>query len=228
MLVNLFATKASERHHAFDIYSGNQKELDSFYKTTENDDKIPLDLSYLTESNYSNKLENSAETLLQRFEDNRMKVNPDKYHLLINNTKESFQIKIGNETVSNSKYEKLLGVKVDHELNFNEHVSSLCKKASQKLNALSRIASCMTFDQRRLILNSFITSHFSYSPIAWLFHSRKLNERINHTHERALRIVYKDFNLSFQELLIEDNSLNIHHRNLQKRVTEIFKVKNGL
>ena len=119
-----------------------------------------------------------------------MKANPDKYHLLINNTKESFQIKIGNETVSNSKYEKLLGVKIDHELNFNEHVSSLCKKASQKLNVLSRIASSMTFDQRRLILNSFITSHFSYFPIVWMFHSRKLNERINHIHERALRIVY--------------------------------------
>ena len=83
------------------------------------------------------KLENAAEILLQWFKDNRMKANPDKYHLLINNTKKSFQIKIGNETVSNSKYEKLLGVKVDHELNFNEHVSSLCKKVSQKLNALS-------------------------------------------------------------------------------------------
>ena len=61
-----------------------------------------------------------------------------------------------------------------------------------------------------------------------MFHSRKLNERINHIHERALRIVYKDFNSSFQELLTENNSLNIHHRNLQKLVTEIFKVKNGL
>ena len=174
------------------------------------------------------KLDNAAETLLQWFKVNRMKENPDKCHFLINNTKQSFQIKIGNETVSNSKYEKLLGVKVDHELNFNEHVSSLCKKASQKLNALSRIASCMTFDQRRLILNSFITSHFSYCPIVWMFHSRKLNERINHIHERALRIVYKDFNSSFQELLIEDNALNIHHRNLQKLVTEILKIKNSL
>ena len=71
------------------------------------------------------KLENAAETLLQWFEYNRMKVNPDKYYLLINNTKENFQIKINNETVSNSKYEKLLGVKIDHELNFSEHVSSL-------------------------------------------------------------------------------------------------------
>ena len=45
---------------------------------------------------------------------------------------------------------------------------------------------------------------------------------------KELRIVYKDFNTSFQELLTEDNSLNIHDRNLQKLVTEIFKVKNGL
>ena len=50
------------------------------------------------------KLESAAETLLQWFKDNRMKANPDKYHLLTNNTKESFQIRIGNETVSNSKY----------------------------------------------------------------------------------------------------------------------------
>ena len=70
---------------------------------------------------------------LQWFRDNRMKTNPDQHHLLINNKKESFQIKIGNKTVSNSKYEKLLGVQVNHEKNFNEHVSSLCKKASQKL-----------------------------------------------------------------------------------------------
>ena len=100
-----------------------------------------------------------------------MKTNPEKYHLLINNIKESFQIKIGNETVTNSKYENMLGVKIDHELNFNEHASSLCKKADQKLNALSRIASYMTFDQGRLILNYFITSNFSYYPIVLMFHT---------------------------------------------------------
>ena len=66
------------------------------------------------------------------------------------------------------------------------------------------------------------------SDSIWIFQSRKLNERINHIHERAPRIVYKGFKSSFQELLIEDNSLNIHHRNLQKLVTEIFKVKNAL
>ena len=54
------------------------------------------------------KFENAAETLFQWIKDNRMKANPEKYHLVINNTKECFQVKIGNETVTNSKYEKLL------------------------------------------------------------------------------------------------------------------------
>ena len=40
----------------------------------------------------------------------------------------------------------------------------------------------------------------------------------------AVTIVYRDFDLSFQELLIEDNSLNINHRNLQKLVAKICKV----
>ena len=56
-----------------------------------------------------------------------MKANRDKYHLFINNTKESFQIKIGNETVRNSKYEKLQGFKIDHELNSKIAVQSETK-----------------------------------------------------------------------------------------------------
>ena len=56
------------------------------------------------------KLENAAKTLRQWFKDNnRMKANSDKYHLLINNNKESFQITIGNKIASNSKCGKLQG-----------------------------------------------------------------------------------------------------------------------
>ena len=54
---------------------------------------------YCTRLNFLNvliKLQNVAEIPLQWFKDNRMKANPGKYYLLINNNKESFQIKIGN------------------------------------------------------------------------------------------------------------------------------------
>ena len=108
-----------------------------------------------------------------------------------------------------------------------EHVERLCKKASQKVSALARISSLMRFEQRKRIVNSFITSHFSFCPLVWMFHSRRLNNRINHIHKRALRIIYPDYNSAFKELLRKDSSLTIHQRNLKLLVTEIFKVKIG-
>ena len=60
-----------------------------------------------------------------------------------------------------------------------------------------------------------------------MFHSRKLNNRINQIHEKALRIVYQDNVSLFQELLEKDKSVSIHQRNLQALAIEVFKVKIG-
>ena len=61
-----------------------------------------------------------------------------------------------------------------------------------------------------------------------MFHSRKLNNRINNIHERAVRIVYRDYGSTLQQLLKQKKSVSIHQRNLQILATEIFKTKNGL
>ena len=110
-------------------------------------------------------------------------------------------------------------------MTFEPLVSSVCKKASQKLNAFARTACSLKFDQRKLLLNAFITSQFSYAPVVWMFHNRKLNNHINRIHERALRIVYQDHNSTFEELLAKDGSFKIYDRNLQKLLIEIFKVR---
>ena len=61
-----------------------------------------------------------------------------------------------------------------------------------------------------------------------MFHSRQFNNRINKIHERALRLLYKDNKLTFNDLSELNNSVTIHQRNLQILATEIFKVKNNL
>ena len=43
--------------------------------------------------------------------------------------------------MENSKEQKILGVVIDSKLNFKSHISELCKKASQKVAALSRLSS---------------------------------------------------------------------------------------
>ena len=61
-----------------------------------------------------------------------------------------------------------------------------------------------------------------------MFHSRKLNYRINSIHERALRVTYHDYKSTCLELLQKGNSLTIHQRNLQFLLTETFMAKNDL
>ena len=122
--------------------------------------------------------------------------------------------------------QKRPGIKFDSSLSFKGHITSLCKKASQKLHALA--SNYMDLPKRRVLMKAFITSQFNYCPLIWMFHSRTLNNRINNIHERALRLTYKDNQSSFQELLEKDHSVTVHHKNLQALVTEIFKVKNDL
>ena len=49
-------------------------------------------------------------------------------------------------------------------------------------------------------MNEFITSHFSYFPVVWMFHNRKLNDRINKLQKRAVRIGYRGRKSIFCEL----------------------------
>ena len=55
-----------------------------------------------------------------------------------------------------------------------------------------------------------------------------MNNRINKLHERALRTVYKDENLTFEQLLQKDDSFTIHERNLQKLAVLMYQVKHKM
>ena len=109
-------------------------------------------------------------------------------------------VNIGTTQITNSACEKLLGIKVDSSLNFEDHIGSICKKAGAKLNALTRITNHMPFQNRKLLMNAFFTSQFSYCPLTWMFHSKKLNNKIDRLHERCLRVVYNDRLSTFEEL----------------------------
>ena len=77
-------------------------------------------------------------------------------------------------------------------------------------------------------METFILSHFGYCPLVWMFHNRKLNRRINKLHERALRIVYNDYESPFRKLLDASNSFTIHERNIQTLAIELYKVVKNL
>ena len=92
-----------------------------------------------------------------------MKVNTYKSHLLLSGNSRAAAA-IDNSCIESEDEQVLLGITIDSNLTFENYIISICKKASQMLNALARIVLYMNMQQRRTIMKSFITSQFSYCP----------------------------------------------------------------
>ena len=158
---------------------------------------------------------------------NHMKANPEKCHVILSSNTQR-EIRFANASIASSPSEKLLGITLDSELKFEEHINKICNIVNKKLNALHRIVSHMIWDKRKMLLRAFIQSQFSYCPLIWMFHSRTLINKINRLHEKALRIVCGDCKSKFDELLEKGSSFSIHHRNIQTLAIGIFKYLNSL
>ena len=116
---------------------------------------------------------------------------------------------IGDGIIWECNKQKLLVLQTDKNLNFNEYMSSLCKKADKKLSVLVRLSNFMSIKQRRVLTKSFIESQLVYCPLIWMLLGRGVNNKTNNLHERSLCIVYKDSNSSFKDPLKKDNSFTI-------------------
>ena len=110
------------------------------------------------------KLESSTHDLFRWFKENLMKANPDKCHLLVT-ANALTAVYINGFQITNRTEEKLLGIKFDGKLSFKNHVSSLCKKASQQLHALTRIVNYMNLSKRKTLMKTFVASQFNYWPL---------------------------------------------------------------
>ena len=124
------------------------------------DDNAPL-VSVDAPLNVITSLENAAEKLFEWFANNHMKAKHDKCHLLMS-TLTSISIKIKDYIIKNSDNEKLLGVTVDANFNFNCHLENILKNVSKKFHVLARITPYMSMPKRKLLMDSFFTSQFNY------------------------------------------------------------------
>ena len=137
------------------------------------------------------------------------------------------QKNIATALIENTQNEKLLGNLIDSKLSFDKHIQQICSRASAKLKALVRIVHFMNITKTKISMNASFNAQFSYCPLTWMFHSRKLSNKVNKLHERCLRTVYNNNTSTYEELLGTDNSASVHLRNVQAVAIELYKVVNG-
>ena len=78
-------------------------------------------------------------------------------------------LNINSNSIISSNWVKLLGINIDSRLNFEPHVTDLCKSAASQLNALLRLKLYLTFEARKVMIKSFVYSNFNYCPLVWEF-----------------------------------------------------------
>ena len=90
--------------------------------------------------------------LHQWFHENRITLNPGKCHYMVIGSRDLSQIMLKNK-ITSSNEEKLLGIFLDSNLNFESHLGSPCRKADLKISPLASLNNYLTSDQRNLLLN---------------------------------------------------------------------------
>ena len=132
------------------------------------------------ESNIKNLkliLEPESKTAISCFQSNKMIVNPGKFQgIIIDEKKQNHTaeyISIDQKNIKTSSSIKLLGVHIDDKLNFNLHITKICRSAANQLHALIRLRMFLNFEEKKTLLNSYFYANFNYCPFVWMFSSAK-------------------------------------------------------
>ena len=158
--------------------------------------------------NYVNTtLEMECKIMISWFKDNRMKANPNKFQYMLlkpmNNTSQIVSLSICVDEkcrLENVQTIKLLGITLDHRLNYNNHVKIICAKAARQLNTMYRMH-FLSNDTKQVIVQSFIMSNFRYCDVVWHFTSLRSCKKIENIHERLLKYLTRRNDFTYQELL---------------------------
>ena len=113
-------------------------------------------------------LEKESEVAIKWFSDNNMIVNPKTLQTIIINRQNRSNHKccliINNAEKKSKESGTLVGIEID-KLNFENNVSTICKKANNQLTAISRIGAVLGQKGKETLINSFVYSNFNYGPL---------------------------------------------------------------
>ena len=190
-------------------------------------DDNTLSYSHKEISIVKDRLEKASEKAIKWFQSNYMRANPGKFQAIcLSKENMELHLHVENDIIKSDSEVKLLGVHIDHKLNFSYHLSHVCKKAARQINALQRICKYIDYEGRLRIYEAFVASNFVYCSIAYNNFSLGQDRKIEKLNERALRLVCNDYESTYNELLLKSGKkmlCTIRKNNLAEFVYKVLK-----
>ena len=121
-------------------------------------------------------LEKETGVALSWLENYEMISNPEKLHAILlkkNQTNTSGEkIHINGKMIKSEETVKLLGVTLDYRLDFDPHISNLCKNAATELNVLKGLKNFIGFKEKRFLFRALYTRISTTVPLCGIFHQQ--------------------------------------------------------
>ena len=149
-------------------------EIDSDIANYAND-TTPYECDQYCDNLISN-LELTVDKIFSWLEYNNLKASVSKCHFFCSPYQHTL-ININGSAIKSIDCENLLGIAIDSNFTFEEHINTLCRKTSQQLNVTSKISQYLSQQKKRILFKIFIAAQFNYCPLFWMCHNRGLNNK---------------------------------------------------
>ena len=167
-------------------------------------------------------LKGQTEAVSQRYKENLLRANPQKYQILTIDPQPSrrtpgyvLTMEFDGHQVKSSDYLKILGVTIDNKLTFSEDIRDICKKTSCKVGYYWDYV-ITPWAAKLQLYKSNILHHLTYCDVVWHFCKSSDKKKMERIQERALRAVFKFKSETYSELLTRAGLPSLY----QERVTK--------
>ena len=186
------------------------------------------------------QIENNLQTALNNLhiwcKSNGMVLNSTKTKVMLVTTNQkrkrlnnnSLDLKFNNENLNMISNDKILGVFVDNNLTWSDHIKHLTKKIASSTWLLSKIKKFLSQDHRVQFYKSYIQPHIDFCNIVWGSSSEANKLRIFKLQKRACRVIL-DFNVDdSSEAMKSLKIMSIYDRLYLRKAKFMFKVYNNV
>ena len=120
---------------------------------------------------------------------------------------------------------KILGVNLDDDPNFRDHIRGMCKKVGGMIGILRRLKNLILVNARLLLYKSAIMPHLTYCQLVLHFCTASDSRKLERLQERTLRLICNTTTDSYDTLLKRAKLSTLQNWRLQDILILMFKLK---
>eukprot|EP00112_Aurelia_sp_Birch-Aquarium-sp1_P026644 Seg96.8 transcript_id=Seg96.8/GoldUCD/mRNA.D3Y31 product="putative RNA-directed DNA polymerase from transposon BS" protein_id=Seg96.8/GoldUCD/D3Y31 len=160
-----------------------------------------------------------------------MQYHPDKLKGLCLNNKETVskrEYTVGDVIIKKVTAEKNLGVTVDKDLKFKEHIESKISKGNQMLGVIRRTFQFLDNRMLKLLFKGIVRVHLEYAAPIWSPANKSNIENIETVQRRGTKVLPGMKDLTYEQRLRSLNLPTLRFRRYRGDMIEVFKIMKGI